>query len=81
MAGYSTDELIGMNGLLLIAEKSRPAVMDNILSGYEKPYEAMGLRKNGEAFPITGGCERVLLVDDEEVIVAMERQVLDTERK
>ena len=52
MAGYSMDELIGMNGLLLIAEKSRPAVMDNILSGYEKPYEAMGLRKNGEEFPM-----------------------------
>jgi PAS domain S-box-containing protein len=52
MTGYSRDELIGMNGLLLIAEKSRPAVMDNIVSGYEKPYEAMGLRKNGEQFPM-----------------------------
>ncbi|MCM2284073.1 MAG: PAS domain S-box protein [Desulfobacula sp.] len=52
MTGYSMDELIGMNGLLLIAEKSRPAVMDNIVSGYEKPYEAMGLRKNGEEFPM-----------------------------
>nr|NJM01692.1 PAS domain S-box protein [Desulfobacula sp.] len=52
MTGYSMDELIGMDGLLLIAEKSRPVVMDNILSGYEKPYEALGLRKNGEEFPI-----------------------------
>ncbi len=52
MTGYSMDELIGMNGLLLIAESSRPAVMGNILSGYEKPYEAMGLRKNGEEFPM-----------------------------
>jgi PAS domain S-box-containing protein len=52
MTGYSMDELIGMNGLLLIAEKSRPAVMNKILSGYEKPYEAMGLRKNGEEFPM-----------------------------
>ncbi len=52
MSGYSVDELIGMDGLLLIAEKSRPAVMNNILSAYEKPYEATGLRKNGEEFPI-----------------------------
>ncbi|MFZ5570821.1 MAG: PAS domain S-box protein [Thermodesulfobacteriota bacterium] len=52
MTGYSLNELIGMNGLLLIAEKSRKLVMDNISSGYEKPYEAFGLRKNGEAFPI-----------------------------
>jgi hypothetical protein len=27
-------------------------VMTNILAGYEKPYEAMGLRKNGQEYPI-----------------------------
>ncbi|MCP4338313.1 MAG: PAS domain S-box protein [Desulfobulbaceae bacterium] len=43
---------IGMNGLLLIAEKSRNNVIDQIPSGYEKPYEAIGLRKNGEEYPI-----------------------------
>jgi PAS domain S-box-containing protein len=52
MTGYSVNELIGMDGLLLIAEKSRSFVMSNILSGYEKPYEAMGVRKNGEEYPI-----------------------------
>lgn len=52
ITGYSLDELIGMNGLLLIAEGSRDMVMDKILSGYEKPYEAMGVRKNGEEYPI-----------------------------
>ncbi|MBF0210577.1 MAG: PAS domain S-box protein [Desulfamplus sp.] len=52
MTGYSMNELIGMDGLLLIAEKSRYFVMQNILSGYEKPYEAVGLRKNGEEYPI-----------------------------
>ena len=52
MTDYAVTELIGMNGLLLIAEKSRTAVMNNILSGYEKPYEAIGLRKNGEEFPM-----------------------------
>lgn len=52
MTGYSLEELIGMNGMLLIAEKSRDYVMEKILSGYEKPYEAFGLRKNGTEFPM-----------------------------
>lgn len=52
MTGYSVDELIGMNGLLLIAEQAREMVMEKIVAGYEKPYEAIGLRKNGEEFPI-----------------------------
>jgi len=52
ITGYSVSELTGMDGLLLIAEKSRHFVMNNILSGYEKPYEAVGLRKNGEEYPM-----------------------------
>lgn len=52
ITGYSYDELIGMDGLLLIAPETRDKVMNNILSGYEKPYEAVGLRKNGELYPI-----------------------------
>ena len=52
MMGYSINEIIGMNGILLIAEQSRDFVMDKILSGTEKPYEAFGLRKNGEEFPM-----------------------------
>ncbi len=52
ITGYSVTELVGMDGLLLIAEKSRNAVMNNIVTGYEKPYEATGLRKNGEEFPV-----------------------------
>ena len=52
ITGYSETELVGMDGLLLIAEKSRSAVMNKIVTGYEKPYEAIGLRKNGEEFPI-----------------------------
>ena len=52
ISGYSYDELIGMDGLLLIAPETRNKVLDNILAGYEKPYEALGLRKNGEIFPL-----------------------------
>jgi PAS domain S-box-containing protein len=52
MSGYSESELIGMDGLQLIAEESRRLVLKNIKDGYEKPYEAMGLRKNGEKYPL-----------------------------
>jgi len=52
MTGYQVSELIGMNGLMLISEKTRSSVIKNIESGYEKPYEAIGIRKNGEEFPI-----------------------------
>ncbi|MGZ2368157.1 PAS domain-containing hybrid sensor histidine kinase/response regulator [Ancylomarina sp. YFZ004] len=52
ISGYSVEELIGMNGLLLIAEHSRELVVGNISNAYEKPYEGVGLRKNGEEYPI-----------------------------
>ncbi|MFA9370217.1 MAG: PAS domain S-box protein [Labilibaculum antarcticum] len=52
ISGYSTEELIGMNGLLLIAEHQRDFVLQNILTEYEKPYQSIGIRKNGEEYPI-----------------------------
>jgi len=52
MTGYSYEELIGMNGLLLVAPDSREFVLDMINTGYEKQYEANGLRKNGDTYPM-----------------------------
>ncbi len=52
VSGYPVENLIGMDGLLLIAEGSRSEVMRNILTGYEKPYEVFGVRKNGEEYPV-----------------------------
>ncbi len=52
MSGYTEDELIGMNGLDLIAEKFRDFVMGKIMSLNEQPYEAVGLRKNGDEYPM-----------------------------
>lgn len=52
ITGYSIEEIIGMDGLLLIAPGSRDVVRRNIVSGYEKPYEVMGIRKNGEEYPL-----------------------------
>ncbi|MBU1533732.1 PAS domain S-box protein, partial [Myxococcota bacterium] len=52
ITGFTMEELIGMDGLLLIAEQAREMVMSNILAGYEEPYEALGVRKNGEEYPL-----------------------------
>jgi len=52
ITGYSLEELIGMDGLLLIAEESRDFVRNQIATGYVKAYESMGVRKNGEKYPI-----------------------------
>jgi PAS domain S-box-containing protein len=51
MTGYSYEELIGMDGFLLFSEASRDFVKSKVLSGEEKPYEAVAKRKNGEEFP------------------------------
>ncbi|HEY4716711.1 MAG TPA: PAS domain S-box protein [bacterium] len=51
MFGYELKEVIGMNVLDFAAPESRNFVMKNIRSRYEKPYEAVGLRKDGTTFP------------------------------
>ncbi|MDZ7836910.1 MAG: PAS domain S-box protein [Actinomycetota bacterium] len=53
ITGYSINELVGMDGLLLIAPDYRAFVMNKITSGYEEVYEAYGIRKNQEIYPIT----------------------------
>ncbi len=50
MFGYKTPEIIGMNGMKLITPKSRDIVSEKINSGYEKSYEATGLKKDGSTF-------------------------------
>lgn len=52
MFGFKLSEVIGMQGLDLVAPQSRDLVSRNILSGSEKPYEAVCLRKDGSTFPV-----------------------------
>ena len=49
---YDYDELIGMDGLLLIAPEYRDQVMERIVKGYDKPYTVYGLRKDGSTYPL-----------------------------
>jgi PAS domain S-box-containing protein len=51
MFGYTLSEAIGRKGTEWIAPEDREIVMNNMLSGYEGPYEATALQKNGSTFP------------------------------
>lgn len=52
MTGYEHHELIGMNGLNLIAPDQREMVMEKIVSGYELPYESVGIQKDGSTYAL-----------------------------
>lgn len=52
ITGFSYEELIGMNGLLLISEATREMVLENIKSQFEEAYEAEGVRKDGSTYPL-----------------------------
>ena len=49
---YQLDEILGKDAEMLVAPESRNLVKTNMLSGFESPYEFMGLRKDGTIFPI-----------------------------
>lgn len=50
ITGYSYQELIGSNGLNLIAPEWRDFVLDKILSNYDKTYDVEGVRKDGTRY-------------------------------
>ncbi len=52
LTGFTQAELIGMDGLGLIAPDWRETVMEKILSGFEEPYEVEGMRKDGSRYPV-----------------------------
>jgi len=52
MTGFSIDELNGLDCLLLIDAEYRELVKNHIEIGFEKRYEAVGVRKNGDKYPI-----------------------------
>jgi len=50
MFGYTRSEAVGRQATQWIAPEYREQVKTNILSGYEKPYEVVALRKDGSTF-------------------------------
>jgi PAS domain S-box-containing protein len=52
MFGYADHELIGRSALDLTAPESRDVIARAIATGREHPYRAVGIRKDGAAFPV-----------------------------
>ena len=51
MFGYTLAEAVGRMGTEWIAPEDRDLVMENMIAGYEQPYEVRCLRKDGSTFP------------------------------
>ncbi|WP_163338968.1 PAS domain-containing sensor histidine kinase [Desulfopila sp. IMCC35008] len=52
ITGYPFEDLIGMDGLRLIAPDWRETVMQHIQLAVEYPYEVEGVRKDGTIYPL-----------------------------
>jgi len=51
MFGFTSEQALGRNGYEWMAPADRELVKKNILEGYEEPYDATALRKDGTTFP------------------------------
>lgn len=49
--GYTKEEALGRYGTEWIVPEDRKTVMDNMLAGYQEPYEVTALKKDGSTFP------------------------------
>ena len=53
MMGYKRDEIIGKNIIeLAIPDRWKSRVIDNMRSGYQKPYQVEGVNRKGEVIPV-----------------------------
>ena len=52
ITGYASPELVGMDGLQLIAPEWRDFTRQKILSDYPNAYEVQGIRKDGSIYPL-----------------------------
>ncbi len=52
MFGYQPAEVVGMSAVDFSPPEMTELIQKHIASGYEQPYESIGLRKDGSTFPI-----------------------------
>ncbi len=76
--GYEPSEVIGMHPWDFAAPESRDLVLQATVSGYEKPFELIGLRKDGTTL-VVEACGKATRYGGETVAVAAIRDI--TQRK
>ncbi len=83
ITGFTNDELVGMNGLELIAPEYLQQVLKNIENGYEHRYEVEGLRKDGSIYPLSIKGKNMPFKDHEVRVIEFrditERQLTEAE--
>jgi PAS domain S-box-containing protein len=52
MYGFEPEELLNRDVLSLAPPECRSAILERIAAGWEKPYETIGLRRDGTTFPV-----------------------------
>ncbi|EGB16101.1 PAS/PAC sensor hybrid histidine kinase [Pseudodesulfovibrio mercurii] len=52
ITGYTQEELSGMEALDLLAPSARDDVREKIRARFERPYETVGLRRDGTCYPL-----------------------------
>ncbi|WDP90971.1 MAG: DUF3365 domain-containing protein [Desulfobacter sp.] len=52
LTGYDREELIGMNGMALIAPDFRNQTLKKVYTESDRPYEVEGVRKDGTIYPL-----------------------------
>jgi len=52
ISGYQVNEMVGMDGLFLIAEQAREVAREKMHSDFEGAYESVGLREDGREYPV-----------------------------
>jgi len=90
MFGYQATEMIGMKATDVVVPDLRGKVLNKILSGDEKPYDSIGIKKDGTTFPIDvqakmfpykGRQVRVTAVRDLTETKLAEKALRESERK
>ena len=74
--GYDYKELIGIFGTDVIAPESKELVEQNMLSGYEKPYEAIAQKKDGSQFHVELR-GKMMRYEDKDVRITVIRDIND----
>ncbi|OGT98992.1 MAG: hypothetical protein A2079_02240 [Geobacteraceae bacterium GWC2_48_7] len=79
ITGFSYRELVGMNGLELVAPESLDTVLTNIRVGYDHRYEVTGVRKDGARYPLAIKGKNITY-KDHDVRVSEFRDISDVKR-
>jgi PAS domain S-box-containing protein len=77
--GYDYDELIGIFGTDVIATESKKSVKRKMLSGYEKPYEAIAQKKDGTKFYVEI-CGKMMKYKNKDVRMTVIRDINEQKR-